>query len=206
MKDPSTDIEALKELASMMREPKAEALAGIGEPDEDMAMHWIDRYAAGIDETCQLDRVGDALTPSRAGGGEVGDAMVERALHATVPGGGQVWCWLPSVDAWTPHETARSVMRAALQAVIREKDKVGEWRSMDSAPRDGRHVLLLFKSEDDLPDRAKNFGGLRFVGRHYGRVYEWSFAAPVGMAGLAEEWMAGWQELPAALPGREAGW
>lgn len=29
--------------------------------DTAMAMHWIDRYAAGIDDECQLDRVADAL-------------------------------------------------------------------------------------------------------------------------------------------------
>lgn len=30
-------------------------------PDWDMAMHWIDRYAAGIDCECQLDRIAHAL-------------------------------------------------------------------------------------------------------------------------------------------------
>ena len=51
----------------------AQGRAPLAEPDRDMAMHWIDRYAAGIDEECQLDRVIDALTPSLAGGGEVGE-------------------------------------------------------------------------------------------------------------------------------------
>lgn len=60
----------------------------------------------------------DAARPAQLGGGVVSDELIERALHATVPGGGQVWCWLPSVDAWTPHQTARNVMRAALEAAL----------------------------------------------------------------------------------------
>lgn len=49
---------------------------------------------------------------------EVTDAMVERALCARVPGGSQVWVWLPQADAWTPHQTARDVMRCALDAAL----------------------------------------------------------------------------------------
>lgn len=49
---------------------------------------------------------------------EVTDAMIDRALHARVPGGAEVWVWLPQKDAWTPHETARDVMRAALTAAL----------------------------------------------------------------------------------------
>jgi hypothetical protein len=39
------------------------AMDGVGEPDEDMARHWIDRYAAGIDEEPQMDRIIAALSP-----------------------------------------------------------------------------------------------------------------------------------------------
>lgn len=48
----------------------------------------------------------------------VSDEMVERALMARVPGGSQVWVWLPQEDAYTPHQTARDVMRCALEAVL----------------------------------------------------------------------------------------
>ena len=48
----------------------------------------------------------------------VDEAMVERALHARVPGGSEVWCWLPQKDAWTPHQTARDVMECALNAAL----------------------------------------------------------------------------------------
>lgn len=48
----------------------------------------------------------------------VDEAMVERALHARVPGGSEVWCWLPQKDAWTPHQTARDVMECALSAAL----------------------------------------------------------------------------------------
>ncbi|RWO06318.1 MAG: hypothetical protein EOS07_22025 [Mesorhizobium sp.] len=47
----------------------------------------------------------------------VTDAMIDAALYARVPGGSQAWAWLPQEDAWTPHQTARDVMRSALEAV-----------------------------------------------------------------------------------------
>ena len=46
------------------------------------------------------------------------EALVDIALHARVPGGSEVWVWLPQEDAWTPHETARVVMRSALKPII----------------------------------------------------------------------------------------
>lgn len=48
----------------------------------------------------------------------VTDEMVEAALHAVVPGGAEVWNWLPQETAWEPHQTARDVMRAALTAAL----------------------------------------------------------------------------------------
>lgn len=44
---------AMRDRAALSQQP--------GVPDLAMAMHWIDRYAAGIDGECQLDRVCDAL-------------------------------------------------------------------------------------------------------------------------------------------------
>ena len=52
---------------------------------------------------------------------EVTDAMVDAALHASVPGGSEVWVWLPQEDAFTPHQTARDVMRCALSAALSRK-------------------------------------------------------------------------------------
>lgn len=48
----------------------------------------------------------------------VSEAMVDKALNARVPGGSEVMAWLPMADAWTPHNTARDVMRAALSAIL----------------------------------------------------------------------------------------
>lgn len=48
----------------------------------------------------------------------ISDKAVEAALKASVPGGSEVWCWLPQKDAWTPHETAKDVMRCALRDAI----------------------------------------------------------------------------------------
>lgn len=50
------------------------------------------------------------------------EAMIEAALHARVPGGSEVWAWLPQQDAWTPHEIARDVLRAALTAALAVQD------------------------------------------------------------------------------------
>ncbi len=49
---------------------------------------------------------------------EVVERAVEAALHARVPGGSEAWVWLPQRDAFTPSETARDVMRAAVTAAL----------------------------------------------------------------------------------------
>jgi hypothetical protein len=46
------------------------------------------------------------------------DELVDAALNAQVPGGSQVWVWLPQKDAWTPSQTARDVMRCAIDAAL----------------------------------------------------------------------------------------
>lgn len=53
---------------------------GAASYDAGMAMHWIERYAAGIDEECQLDRIAEAFTtpqPSADAVREVLDGMEE---------------------------------------------------------------------------------------------------------------------------------
>jgi hypothetical protein len=61
-------------------------------------------------------------SPAAQAGSVVSEAAVERALHARVPGGAEVWWWLPQEPvneaeiAKGPHETARVIIRAALQA------------------------------------------------------------------------------------------
>ena len=49
---------------------------------------------------------------------KVTEEMITAALYARVPGGAEVWCWLPQEDAFTPHQTARDVMRCALEAAL----------------------------------------------------------------------------------------
>jgi hypothetical protein len=58
--DPRKIAAIITELLSLRSSP---AMDGAGEPDEDMARHWIDRYAAGIDEEPQMDRIIAALSP-----------------------------------------------------------------------------------------------------------------------------------------------
>ena len=46
------------------------------------------------------------------------ERLVDVALKARVPGGSEVWVWLPQQDAFTPSETARDVMRCAIKAAL----------------------------------------------------------------------------------------
>ena len=77
------------------------------------------------------------------------------------------------------------------------------WLPIESAPRDGTRVLVKFK--DDLsqyegmgPGSLERWQGIPFVGRNYGDITEWCFAAPVGQGGIPDVWLEGWNHLPAA--------
>jgi hypothetical protein len=78
--------------------------------DAGMAMHWIERYAAGIDEECQLDRIAEAFTtpqPSADAVREVPEGMVlvPREL---------LWRVLDSVDV-TAMADASDELRSILE-------------------------------------------------------------------------------------------
>jgi len=51
---------------------------------------------------------------------QVSESMIDAALMARIPGGAEVWHWLPQKDAWTPHQTALDVMRCALEAALKD--------------------------------------------------------------------------------------
>jgi len=74
----------------------------------------------------------------------------------------------------------------------------GAWRPIETAPKDGRRVLVILKDPIPVPGRAdlRNWDGRPFVGRHMGGVSEWCFAAPVGQGGFPDAWMAGWMPFP----------
>jgi hypothetical protein len=65
--------------------------------------------------TREQERLGLYDPPQRAPG--VDEAMVERALHARVPGGAEVWHWIDG-GGFGPKEAQRNVMRAALEAAL----------------------------------------------------------------------------------------
>lgn len=79
---------------------------------------------------------------------------------------------------------------------------MSEWRDMGNAPRDRSACLLLFKRRIAADqDATIRWAGLMFVGRHEGFTPSgldlgWGFAAPIGMGGFPDEWLAGWQPLP----------
>lgn len=70
------------------------------------------------------------------------------------------------------------------------------WRPMSTAPHDGTPLLLKVRPMAELPERASGLDGITFVGHHRGDSLEWSFAAPVGMGGIPDEWLVGWMPAP----------
>jgi hypothetical protein len=73
--------------------------------------------------------------------------MVERALHARVRGGAEVWCFLPQKDDFTPSETARAVIRAALDA-----SGIGELvEALDRGAEALSYALELLEDLDECP-------------------------------------------------------
>lgn len=88
---------------------------------------------------------------------------------------------------------------AALQAALATL-KAQQWHDISTAPKDSTPILVRLK--DTLPDRQENWVGRAFVASHPGLADDdfdigWSFAAPVGMGGFPDEWIAGWLPIPA---------
>lgn len=75
----------------------------------------------------------------------------------------------------------------------------GGWQSMETAPRDGTRILVLTQGEDVIPERSRGLANIVFVARNDGDASEWRFAAPVGIGGIPDEWLAGWMPAPAGL-------
>jgi hypothetical protein len=85
---------------------------------------------------------------------------------------------------------------------LTEQKQVSDWMPISTAPKDGTRVLVQLKNpiprdREDL----RSWDGIPFVARHMG-VHGgfdagWNFAAPVACGGFPDEWIAGWQPLPA---------
>lgn len=73
------------------------------------------------------------------------------------------------------------------------------WGPMATAPRDGTVILVLFRA--DLAERTGRPDLARWEGRYAtvrwsgDELEAWGLAAPVGVAGLPESWMVGWQAI-----------
>jgi hypothetical protein len=74
---------------------------------------------------------------------------------------------------------------------------LGGWQPISTAPRDGTRILVHTKGSDVLPERSRGLADITFVARNDGDASEWRFAAPVGMSGIPDDWLAGWMPEPA---------
>lgn len=69
--------------------------------------------------------------------------------------------------------------------------------SMDSAPRDGRYIIAVYRSLDGY---AENLHGRAFVVRHEGAApsgYDLGWALFPGHGGVPDKCLSGWMPLPA---------
>lgn len=84
---------------------------------------------------------------------------------------------------------------------------MGEWQAIDSARKD-RSVIWAALHKDIYPGLCPGrpdlavWNGLQLPLRHPGLCEDgfdvgWNVAAPVGHGGFPDEWIAGWQPLPA---------
>lgn len=70
------------------------------------------------------------------------------------------------------------------------------WQPIEKVPKYAGPVLLRFRSEAELPERALGFADRVFVGRWGGELHLWSFNAPVGHGGIPDEWLLEWHPIP----------
>lgn len=77
---------------------------------------------------------------------------------------------------------------------------------MDTAPKDGRPVLLKFKddlTQYDPEGRISRWAGLWFVGV-WPNKWGWCYAGPLGQGGFDDRWLEGWYRHPLMLNAKTA--
>ena len=102
--------------------------------------------------------------------------------------------WARFVDARSRllYEITHSPHEGSVETVKQEV-AVPAWQPIATAKQDGTPVLLKMKLK--LPKMVDRFSGLIFVGSNRGTEVGWSFAAPVGMGGIIDDWIEGWKPL-----------
>lgn len=145
------------------------------------------------------------------------DARIEAAARALC--NAQGWC--PDGDEITPRNFPAmdknwKVYEEEAQIAVSAAD-TASWRPISEAKKDGSPILAKLRDniyppvtdESSLRARADyRWNGLTIVLRHPGLANDgfdmgWNVAAPVGHGGFPDDWIEGWQPLPAP-PTKEA--
>ncbi|MGF1275491.1 hypothetical protein [Acetobacter pasteurianus] len=145
------------------------------------------------------------------------DARIEAVARALCDAQG----WCPDGNEITPRNFPSmdknwKVYEEEVQIAVSAADAAA-WRPISEAKKDGSPILAKLRNniyppvtdESSLRARADyRWNGLTIVLRHPGLANDgfdmgWNVAAPVGHGGFPDDWIEGWQPLP-ATPTKEA--
>lgn len=134
--------------------------------DEAMALHWIDRYASGIDAAPQLDRIRDALCPAAS------PAAAEAVAHPS-EGDASFWGlwdsqWVNIVNhdncyrEYTKDEAVAKAVKLTY-AALRENNTApttGQGQSAKACPREGCKLAGPFPCADETCPKRQSAQGV----------------------------------------------
>jgi hypothetical protein len=124
---------------------------------------------------------------------------LERELYASEQRVAEMEAALRKIGEICYDETAAQMARDVLASAPAPAPERDGWRPIDSAPRDGTSIILAL---GNVPISSElSLTTQMLVGCYRDDGLDWRFAAPVGYGGIPDEWIVGWQPLPA--PPRE---